>query len=134
MGTKSLYPGAWGQPRQAIADDEIGGYFIPRRSIVTVSQWVTHRRPDLWENPELFIPDRFAAGRADRRHRFAYYPFGGGGRVCIESAVASAEAQVALAALGQRFSFVLMPGSAIEPDPSFTLRPSQAVMMHVSER
>jgi cytochrome P450 len=115
-------------------DDEIGGYFIPGGSIVTVSQWVTHRRPDLWDNPELFDPDRFAPGRADGRHRFAYYPFGGGGRVCIGSALASAEAQVALASLVRRFSFVLAPGSNIEPDPSFTLRPSPGVMMHVSER
>ena len=62
--TLRLYPGAWGQPRQAIADDEIGGYFIPAGSIVTVSQWVTHRRPDLWDDPDRFDPDRFAPGQA----------------------------------------------------------------------
>ena len=101
---------------------------------MTVSQWVTHRRPDLWEDPELFNPDRFAPGRADGRHRFSYYPFGGGGRVCIGSALASAEAQIALASLVRRFSFVLSPGLSIEPDPSFTLRPSKPVMMHLSER
>jgi cytochrome P450 len=132
--TLRLYPGAWGQPRQAIADDEIGGYFIPGGSIVTVSQWVTHRRPDLWDDPDRFDPDRFAPGRAEGRHRFAYYPFGGGGRVCIGSALALAEAQVALASLGRRFSFRLAPGPTIEPDASFTLRPSQAVMMNVNER
>ncbi len=132
--TLRLYPSAWGQPRQAIADDEIGGYFVPGGSIVTVSQWVTHRRPDLWEDPDRFDPDRFAPGRSSGRHRFAYYPFGGGGRVCIGSALAAAEAQVTLAVLGRRFIFTLAGGQHIVPDAAFTLRPKQAIMMNVNER
>ncbi len=132
--TLRLYPSAWGQPRQSIADDEIGGYFIPAGSIVTVSQWVTHRRPDLWDDPDRFDPDRFAPGQASGRHRFAYYPFGGGGRVCIGAALAAAEAQVTLAVLGRRFSFALASGEHVEPDASFTLRPKQAIMMNVNER
>lgn len=69
-----------------------------------------------------------------RRHRFAYYPFGGGGRVCIGAVLAAAEAQVTLAVLGRRFSFALASGEHVEPDASFTLRPKQAIMMNVNER
>jgi cytochrome P450 len=129
-----LYPPAWGQPRQAIADDEIGGYFVPRGSIVGPCQWVTHRRPDLWDEPERFDPERFAPGRSEGRHRFAYYPFGGGGRVCVGATFATAEAQVALTVLGRRFDLALVPGRAVEPDPTFTLRPRGPLMMSVTDR
>jgi cytochrome P450 len=129
-----LYPVAWGQPRQSIGDDEIGGYFVRRGTLVGPSQWVTHRRPDLWDDPERFDPERFAPGRSGGRHRFAYYPFGGGGRVCLGAALATAEAQIALACLGRRFTFALVPGHQVVPDPTFVLRPKQALMMTVNER
>jgi cytochrome P450 len=131
--TLRLYPPAWGQPREAIDDDEIGGYFIPRGTVVGPSQWVTHRRPDLWDDPDRFDPERFSPGRSEGRHRFAYYPFGGGGRACIGAPLATAEAQVALACLGRRFSFSLAPGHPVEPDPTFVLRPKHALMMTVDE-
>lgn len=132
--TLRLYPGAWGQPRQAIDDDEVGGYHIPRGTIIGPSQWVTHRRPDLWPDPERFDPERFAPGRSDNRPRFAYYPFGGGARVCPGASLATAEAQVALACLGRQFHFALVPGQRVEPDPTFVLRPRRPLMMTMTAR
>ena len=78
-----LYPPSWSMGRLALGDDELGGCLIPAGSLLTLSPWVTHRRPDLWEEPERFDPDRFLPERAAARPRFAYYPFGGGPRVCI---------------------------------------------------
>lgn len=131
--TLRLYPGAWGQPRQAIGHDEIGGYPIRPGTIVGPSQWVTHRRADLWPDPERFDPERFAPGTSESRPRFAYYPFGGGARACIGAGLATAEAQVALACLGRRFTFALVPGQQVEPDPTFVLRPRRPLMMTVTE-
>jgi cytochrome P450 len=76
-----LYPPAWGQPRQAINEDQIDGYRIPAGALVTISQWVTHRHPDFWENPETFDPERFSPQRSVARPTFAYFPFGEGARL-----------------------------------------------------
>src|SRR5262249_13323377 len=71
-----LYPPAWGVPREAIAEDEVGGMKIAARGIVTVCQYLTHRHPDFWPEPERFKPERFLPTQAANRPKFAYYPFG----------------------------------------------------------
>ena len=129
-----LYPAAWGQPRESIDEDEIGGYRIPARSIVMVCQWVTHRRPDLWERPDDFVPERFVGAGPGSFVPFAYYPFGGGARQCIGSSFAIMEAQVILATLAQRFDVELEPGQEVVPDATFTLRPKQGIRMRVRRR
>src|SRR5262249_45032982 len=78
-----LYPPAWGVPRQAIEEDEIGEYRIPAGSVFAVSQWATHRNPKYWDNPDKFDPERFTPERSAGRPRFAYFPFGAGARQCI---------------------------------------------------
>ncbi|TMD25828.1 MAG: cytochrome P450, partial [Chloroflexi bacterium] len=78
-----LYPPAWAFARSAIDEDEIGGYLIPKGAYVLVFPATTHRHPDFWERPDVFDPERFEPSRAAGRHRFAYFPFGGGPRVCI---------------------------------------------------
>lgn len=132
--TLRLYPPAWGQPRESVEEDEIGGYRIPARKIVLVCQWVTHRRPDLWERPEEFLPERFTGAAPGRIPPFAYYPFGGGARQCIGSSFALMEAQVVLATLAQRFEPELVPGQRIVPDATFTLRPRHGVRMRIRRR
>jgi cytochrome P450 len=129
-----LYPPAWGQPRQAIADDCVGGYHIPAGSIISLCQWVTHRHPDFWENPEQFDPERFTPERSADRPRFAYFPFGGGPRQCIGNNFAMMEAQLILATLAQRFSLDLVPRHPVEPDPTFTLRPRYGMLMTLHGR
>jgi cytochrome P450 len=132
--TMRLYPAAWGQPRESVEEDEVGGYRIPAGKIVMVCQWVTHRRPDLWERPDDFVPERFVGAGPGAFPPFAYYPFGGGARQCIGSHFALMEAQVILATLAQRFDLELEPGQTVLPDATFTLRPKQGIRMRIRRR
>ena len=132
--TLRLYPPAWGQPRESVEEDEIGGYRIPARNIVMVCQWVTHRRPDLWDRPDEFVPERFVGAGPGTFPPFAYYPFGGGARQCIGSSFALMEAQVVLATLAQRFELEPVPGHEVVPDATFTLRPRNGVRMRIRRR
>jgi cytochrome P450 len=118
-----LYPPAWALTRSPSADDEVGGYRIPRGATVIASPYVTHRHPAFWENPEGFDPVRFAPESTESRHRYAYRPFGGGPRQCIGNAFALMEAQLVLATLAQRYRLDLVPGYAATPRPQITLRP-----------
>ncbi len=124
-----LYPPAWMIGRRAIDRDEIGGFPIPKDSIVFVSPWVTHRRGDVFENPEGFDPDRFLPERIDRVPRYAYFPFGAGPRICIGQGFAMLEAVMGLATILRRARVDLVPGQTIRPEPTITLRPSGPVKM-----
>src|SRR5690349_2358842 len=86
-----LYPPAWTIDRHTIADDEVMGYRIRKDSLLLVSPFVTHRHPAFWPNPEGFDPDRFAPELEEARPRYAYFPFGGGPRMCIGSNFAMME-------------------------------------------
>ncbi len=129
-----LYPPAWGMPRESIDADEINGYPIPAKALVTVSQLVAHRHPAFWKEPDKFDPSRFLPGAGLDRPKFAYFPFGGGPRVCIGNHFALIEGPLVLAALAQRFHFTSAPGHVVIPDPTFTLRPKTGVRMIVRRR
>ena len=123
--TLRLYPSAWAIARVATKDDEIDGYFIPARSLIVISPYVAHRRPASWENPEGFDPERFSPERSNDRHRFSYFPFGGGPRLCLGSSFAMMEAQLVVATVAARWRLDLVPGPSIEPKPRISLRPEQ---------
>ena len=127
--TLRLYPPAWMVSRKAVGEDEIGGYRIPPGQILFLSPYVVHRRADLWPNPEGFDPRRFTPGNGDDRPRFAYFPFGGGPRMCIGSNFALMEATLVVAMVMQRYRLDLVPGQTVEPTPKGTLRPRPAVWM-----
>lgn len=129
-----LYPPAWGQPRQAIAEDEIEGYQLPKGAVISISQWVTHRHPDFWDEPEAFRPERFAPGAAAQRPKFAYFPFGGGSRVCIGQHFGMLEGLHVLSALGQKYRFELAAHHLVEPDATFTLIPKNGLPMRLIKR
>ncbi|MFW6098218.1 MAG: cytochrome P450, partial [Chloroflexota bacterium] len=78
-----LYPPAYALSRWCVEADEVGGYYLPAESAVTLSPYLTHRHPDFWVDPERFNPERFRAEHQAERPRFAYMPFGGGPRQCI---------------------------------------------------
>jgi cytochrome P450 len=124
-----LYPPIWIMERRVLADDEIAGYFIPAGSSVVLCPYVTHRHPDFWDNPEGFDPDRFLPERAATRPNYAYFPFGGGQRLCIGNAFALAEAQVITAMVTQQFHLDLVPGFRVEPQPGITLRSRHGLLM-----
>jgi len=132
-----LYPPAYVMGRQAVAPCELAGYRLPAGATVLMSQWVTHRDPRWWDEPERFRPDRWADGLAKRLPRFAYFPFGGGPRLCIGAEFGRLEAVLVLAALAQRVRFALVPGPPVVPAPGITLRPGgkvEAVVRVVSSR
>jgi len=124
-----LYPPAWAVGRHALEADEIGGHTIPKGAYVMVFQYVTHRHPDFWEQPDAFDPERFAAERSTGRHRFAYFPFGGGPRLCIGNQFALIEAQLILATILSRHQLLLSPTARVIPEPLVTLRPRGSLLM-----
>jgi cytochrome P450 len=132
-----LFPPAWIQGRQALADTTVNGTPVRRGQVVFVSQWLTHRDPRWWPSPTAFDPGRFAPDAADieSRPRWAYFPFGGGSRVCVGEAFAWAELILVLATLVRRWRFE--PADSAVPlklDPGITLRPKGKVELVVRER
>ncbi|HLZ58911.1 MAG TPA: cytochrome P450 [Ktedonosporobacter sp.] len=129
-----LYPPAWVFARSAIDEDEIGGYTIAKGAYVLMFPSTTHRHPDFWEQPDVFDPERFESERSAGRHRFAYFPFGGGPRVCIGNQFALTEAQLILATILPRYQFRLLPGASVVPEPLITLRPRGSLLMTISRK
>ena len=130
--TLRLYPPAWGMSRKTVNADEIRGYAIPAGAEVAVVQYVTHRHPDFWENPEQFDPERFTPERSAGRPHFAYFPFGGGPRLCIGNNFALMEAHLILAMVAQTYRLRLAPNQHVIPEPIITLRPRDGLLMMVS--
>lgn len=129
-----LYPPAWAIVRTAIADAEIGGYTIPAGANVVMSQWVTHRDPRFYDQPDEFRPDRWLDDRHVSTPRFAYFPFGGGPRICIGSSFAMTEAVLVLATIAQRWQVLPASPTPPEPVPGITLRPRNGLKVSVVPR
>lgn len=129
-----LYPPAFGMGRQAIEDCEIGGWFVPQGRQVFMNQWLTHRDERFFPQPDEFNPDRWTDVFTKNLPRFAFFPFGGGPRLCIGNAFAMMEATLILASLAQRFHFALAPGQQITPFPAITLRPKQGIQVKLAGR
>ncbi len=117
-----LYPPAWVVTRRARVDDEVCGVAVPAGTMLIISPWLVHRRPQCWPDPQRFDPERFT-GPAGRAARADYLPFGAGPRLCIGREFALVEAVLVLAGLlrGRRVS----PVDADPPgvDALVTLRP-----------
>jgi cytochrome P450 len=117
-----LYPPAWTVGREIAEDVEVGGYVLPKGTQVLTSQWVVHRDPRWFPNPEGFDPDRWTPERSASLPRFAYFPFGGGPRICIGNHFAVMEATLILALVVQRFRIELLAGQHLVLKPGVTLR------------
>jgi cytochrome P450 len=129
-----LYPPAWSQARAAARECEIGGYPVPAKSNIVMSQWIVHRDPRFFPRPEQFDPDRWTTEEMQRLPRFAYFPFGGGPRQCIGASFAMTEATLLLAAIAQQFRLRMVPGHPVVPFPSITLRPRYGIRMTLHRR
>jgi cytochrome P450 len=128
------YPPVYGFGREALDDCTVGGYRIRRGTTVIMSQWVVHRNPRYFPDPEKFDPDRWADGLAKRLPRFAYLPFGGGPRACIGNSFAMMEAVLLLAAISQKWRFSLLPDHPVIPLPTVTLRPKYGIRAMITRR
>ncbi len=125
-----LYPPAWVISRRSLAEDQIGPYVFPADSYFLVSPYTLHRRPEYWNEPEVFNPDRFSEENSKERPTYAYLPFGGGPRLCIGNNFAMLEMQLVLAILLRDFGVELLsPNQVIEPEPMVTLRPKGGVTL-----
>jgi cytochrome P450 len=129
-----LYPPAWSVGRRAIAADVLGDVAVPAGALVIAAPWSTHRHPDFWPNPEGFDPERFTPEREHARHKYAYFPFAAGPRVCIGNAFAMMEAVLALATIAARVRVSLVAGHPVVPEPLITLRPRYGLAMTPSAR
>jgi cytochrome P450 len=129
-----LYPPVWATSREPYEDDEVGGVRLPAGTTVTLSQYVTHRDPAFWPEPERFDPERFNPERSAERPEYAYFPFGGGPRRCVGQQFAMMEGQIALAMISRRLRLRLVPGHPVEPDPILTLRPRHGVAVTLQSR
>ncbi len=129
-----LYPPAWIIGREALQDCKIGRYHIPAGSQLIMSQWVTHRDPRFFPNPDEFIPDRWADSSIKDLPEYAYFPFGGGPRTCIGNTFAMMETVLIVATIVQKFRLTLTPDFPVIPWPSLTLRPKDGIKMIVARR
>ena len=129
-----LYPPAWAMGRQAVEDCAIGGYYVPRKTTIYMSQWVVHRDARYFDEPDEFLPERWMDSLQKTLPRFAYFPFGGGPRVCIGASFAMMEATLLLATIASRFRMTIVPGQTIKLWPSITLRPRNGIQMALSKR
>jgi cytochrome P450 len=123
-----LYPPAWAMGRQSTADVELGPYRFPAGSYFFFSQYIIQRSPEYFPDPLRFDPDRFLPENKAGRPRFAYFPFGAGGRQCIGEAFAWMEGVLMLATIAQKWRLRFVPGQRVEVQPKITLRPKYPMM------
>ena len=131
-----LYPPVWIIGRRALAPFRLGDYELPADTNVMMSQLLMHHDARYFPDPERFDPDRWNPQdpRAASLPRFAYFPFGGGPRVCIGAGFAMMEAALLLATIAQRFQVHIAPGQKIEMLPSVTLRPKRDIPARLTLR
>ena len=129
-----LYPPAWIGPRRAVRDFEFGGYTVPRGAYVNYCSWASHRIPEVFPEPEAFIPERFTRERKAALPRGAYVPFGGGQRICIGKRFGQTEVKLVATMLLQRLRLDALPGRTMTVRQMPTLSPKGGLRMRVLAR
>jgi len=124
-----LYPPAWAMGRQATQEVEIGPYRLPKGTFLFFSQYIVQRNAKYFPDPLKFEPERFTPEAKASRPKFAYFPFGGGGRQCIGESFAWMEAVLVLATLAQRWRLRVVNGQKIDVQPKITLRPKFGIQV-----
>ena len=124
-----IYPPAWTQGRRAVEAFELDGVHFPAGTMVMFSQWVIHRLPDIWGDPEAFRPERWDPIHGQKVPPWSYFPFGGGPRICIGMPFAQLEAKLLLATILQHYTPRLVPGYRLQLNPLITLRPKNGMPM-----
>jgi len=129
-----LYPPAYAVGREAIEETEIGGYPVPKGTQLFAFQWVTHRDPRYFDEPDAVKPERWSAENSEQIPKYAYFPFGAGPRQCIGNYFAMMEVVLLLATIGQRFRFVLDPEHKVDVLPVLSLRPKSGIKVIIEPR
>jgi cytochrome P450 len=128
-----LYPPSWAMGRQAIADHPVGGHVVAAGELALLPQWVVHRDPRWWPEPDRCRLDRWE-GTPAPRPRGAYFPFGAGSRQCIGEGFAWTEGILAIATIARRWRLRPVAGRPVTLDPLITLRPAAGVWMRPIRR
>ncbi len=126
-----IYPPAFIITRRCVEPDKIGNYEIPKNSNIIIPTFSMHRSKRFWDKPKQFIPERFVHEK--NIPKFAYFPFGGGPRLCIGNTFALSEMQVILPLLVKNFSFHYSLKNEPEYVPQITLRPKHGIVLKVKE-
>ncbi len=129
-----LYPPAWLITRRALGPDLLGGWPVPAGALLILSPYVVQRRADLWPDPTSFQPERFLPAASQARPRFAYFPFGGGPRLCIGAGFALLEGPLVLATVAQRYRLLPAPDHRVRPEALVTIRPRGGLPMRLQRR
>ncbi len=129
--TLRLYPPAWIGPRRAVREFEFGGYTVPAGAYVNYCSWASHRLPEVFEDPEAFVPERFERERKVALPRGAYIPFGGGSRICIGKRFGQTEVKLVAAMALARVRFERLPGRTMTVRQMPTLSPDGGLEMRV---
>jgi cytochrome P450 len=129
-----LYPPAWIGPRRAVREFEFGGYTVPRDAYVNYCSWASHRLPEVFPQPEAFIPERFTRERKAGLPRGAYVPFGGGSRICIGKRFGQTEVKLVATKLLQQLRLESLPGRTVTIRQMPTLSPRGGLRMRIDHR
>ena len=129
-----LYPPVWTMARRAINDYKVREYLIPSKSVIFFSQYLIHRDLRFYNEPNLFIPERWTKDNENSRPQYSYFPFGGGPRRCIGEHFAWMEGILVLATLIKKWKMRLAPGQRVDINPLITLRPKFGLKMILEKR
>jgi cytochrome P450 len=129
-----LRPPVWNIARRAVDDVVIGGCPIARDTVLITSPYVSHRQAAFFEEPEAFRPARWETSDPRRSHRYQYYPFGGGRRVCIGEHFSILEMTLILATIVSRYRLEPAYEGDVKAQPTITIRPVGGLPMRVSSR
>ncbi|ELZ40457.1 cytochrome P450 [Halorubrum saccharovorum DSM 1137] len=128
-----LYPPVYTLFREPKLDVKLGGYRVPEGTTLMCPQWVVHRSPRWYDDPDAFDPSRWKPERRSQRPRFAFFPFGGGPRHCIGKAFSLLEAKLILAKVCSQYDLEY-EGPDLSLRGSLTMHPDHPVPMRIRER
>lgn len=129
-----LYPPIWRTGRLASEPFELGGYTIPKGAVLCIAPVITHRDPRWFDHPMEYLPERWTEEFRQELHGFAYYPFGGGPRLCIGEGFAWMETKLVMATLGQRWRVHRDPTNKAALMPLVSLRPRNGMQLSLERR
>jgi cytochrome P450 len=132
--TLRLYPPAWIGPRRSVEPCEIAGVGVPGNAYVNYCSWASHRLPEVFPEPEAFLPERFAPERKAALPKGAYVPFGGGSRTCVGMRFGQMEVRAVATLVLQRFRPELLPGRTMTVRQMPTLSPRGGLGISVRPR
>ncbi len=134
-----MYPPVWTMSRDALVDDVLTledgrKLFVPKGACIMLCDYAVHRYDRYWEDPEAFMPERFAPEALQNRDKFSWFPFGAGPRLCLGFKFAEIESLAVIAMIVQRYEMSMIPGQDIKPQPIITLRPDKPIFFKVRHR